>query len=373
MSPPLIPRSVGLRIIESIEQALRDGYPPKGALLEGNKTIGAIRKGILDVIPDIQKSRVHSKYVSAVKSAGRQPDWSIKQDSPLEFPTFPSENIPTEELINRLAADYQVKQAYEESRKWFEIKVKIKGPIGIAWIGDPHLGDAGTNWPLLKHHVELIRSTPGMFAANIGDTENNWAGKLAHLYSQQETSRATERQLTEWLFSHSGMKWLVLLLGNHDVWGNNADALSRIARGGAPISDWSAQLKLVFPNKKEVKIWASHDFPGHSQWNPLHGPQKMARFTGAADLYVCGHRHNWSLFNTEDEHRGETYWLARARGYKHIDSYGKNLGYGSQRHGSTIACIIDPYADGPNVMQCFSDLEQGAQFLTYLRKRGGYD
>jgi hypothetical protein len=372
MSAPLISKDLAGRFIEAIEEALRAGYPPKG-MADKNK-ISAVRFGILQVDPKQPVSGLSSRYISIVRAAGKEPDWTLyKKQRQLDFPIIPDPNIPIEELIERLSNDFERRNATEQARKWFEIKVKIKGPIGIAWLGDPHLGDNGTNWPLLKRHVEIIRSTPGMFAANIGDTENNWAGRLAHLYSQQDTSRATERQLTEWLFSKSGLAWMVLLLGNHDVWGNNEDALSRISRGGAPLSDWSAQFKLTFPNKKEVKIWASHDFPGHSQWNPLHGPQKTAKFTGAASLYICVHKHNWSLFQGEDEHRGDVYWLARARGYKHIDSYCAHLGQGSQQHGSAIVSVIDPDAKGPNIMQCFADVEQAASYLNFLRKRGGYD
>lgn len=371
MPTPPIARDLGERIIASIEQALRDGHPPPG-VSKGNGTRSALRVGLERVLGEVSTGAIQGRYKAAVRAAGRDVDWSGKAEAgPLEYPVFPDARIPTDVLLQRLSADFERRNAHEQARKWFTIKVKVPGPIGIAWMGDPHLSDNGCNIPLFLRHVDVIRDTEGMFAANIGDTENNWAGKLAHLYSQQDTSRATERQLTEWLFSEAGLRWIVLLLGNHDVWNGNGDALSRIARGGAPMSDWQAKFKLAFPNGREARIWAAHDFPGHSQWNPLHGPQKAAKFTGSADLYVCGHKHNWSLFNNEDEHRGDVYWLARARGYKHIDSYADKLGFASQAHGSSIVSIFDPDASGPGFLTCFADVEEAAEYLTWKRQRSG--
>lgn len=368
MQAPL-PRAEAQRIIDTIERKVKEGFAPPG--VPTGKGRGAVAAAIRELYPTISGGSIHGKFRSAVKAIGREPDWNGAGRADLEFPVFPDASVPTAELIDRLAADFERRHHAERARKWYAVKVKIPGPIGIAWLGDPHVDDNGCNWPLLRRHIEIIRSTPGMFAANIGDSENNWAGRLAHLYSQQDTSRATAKQLVEWLFSHSGVQWLLLLLGNHDVWGGNGDALQRIARGGAPISDWSAQFRLHFANGREAKIWAAHDFPGHSMWNPLHGPAKAARFVGGAHLYVCGHKHNWSLFHNEDEHRGDVYWLARARGYKHLDSYADKLGFGSQAHGSAIVSVFDPDAEGPNFLQCFADLEAAADYLTWLRQKRG--
>jgi hypothetical protein len=86
-------------------------------------------------------------------------------------------------------------------------------------------------------------------------------------------------------------------------------------------------------------------------------------------MYVAGHKHNWSLFNNEHEHRNEVYWLARARGYKTIDSYGDNLGYGSQNHGHSIVAVIDPEARGTGHVSCFADPYEGAEYLAWKRKK----
>ncbi len=288
----------------------------------------------------------------------------------LEFPGFPSDQMPAGELITRLCGDFERRHQAQQAKRWFPVRVKMEGPIGVAFLGDPHVDDDGCNWPLLKRDLDIIRATPGMYAANIGDSENNWAGRLAHLYSQQNTSRATAKQLVEWLFEGSGVEWLVLLLGNHDSWGDNAAVLERIGRGGSPLADWQAQLRLVFPNERQGRIWAAHNFPGNSMWNPLHGAQKTARFNGSAHLYVCGHTHEWACFTTEDANRASTFWCARARGYKFLDSYAENLGYMPQQEGAAITSVWDPDAkSNAGFLHCFADLEEAAEFLVWKRQR----
>ena len=70
-----------------------------------------------------------------------------------------------------------------------EIKIKSNKPIGVAFVGDPHVDNNGCNWPLLRRDIAIMRDTPGMFAVNIGDVTDNWAGRLVRLYADQEMSK----------------------------------------------------------------------------------------------------------------------------------------------------------------------------------------
>jgi hypothetical protein len=106
-------------------------------------------------------------------------------------------------------------------------------------------------------------------------------------------------------------------------------------------------------------------------WNRAHGPLRRAILTGgAADLYIAGHHHTFMLSEDQDEHTGRTFWAARARGYKVVDAYAEQLGFGtSQDRGHSIVAICDP-ADGR--MLCMSDVERAAEYLTWLRARRGH-
>lgn len=284
-------------------------------------------------------------------------------------PFIPDDDLPADEIIKGMCKRFDKKQTAHQAKKWMTFKVDTSKPIGICWFGDPHIDDDGCNWPLLKSHIDICKKTEGMYGANIGDTHNNWVGRLAKEYANQNTSRGTAFKLIDWFFKDSGINWLLMLLGNHDEWNYGGESLSLMAKHVCTLVDWRAQFKLQFENGKEVMIDAAHDHSGHSQWNSLHGQQKASSMGGTAHLYIAGHKHNWALAQNECPHTSRVYWLARARGYKHIDHYGERLGFGSQQFGSSIVTVIDPNASDVNMIRCFAAVKEGADYLKFLRRR----
>ena len=298
-------------------------------------------------------------------------DWDSAPLKNIEFPQLPDDDIPTTEIIEQMARRFEKRQKAYRARQWMTYKVKDKKPIGIAWVGDPHVDSNGCNWSLLKDHCKVMADTPGLYAASIGDHTDNWVGRLTRLYSASEQSRSTAVRLVEWLLRDSGVKWMLLLRGNHDMWTNNKsdDPVHWIAKGiGVPTEDWAARISLEFPNGRAAKVHAAHNFKGHSMWNSLHGHQKQAHMKEEAHLYVAGHTHNWALHQEESASREFTYWLARCRGYKFLDEYADVLGHSPQEGGATICSIFNPdAANDSGFVQCFADVEQGADYLTWLR------
>ena len=295
----------------------------------------------------------------------RQP--SLVKTATVELPVFPDDDIPVSEIIGMMEKRFNKRSEHKTSTKWFPIKIKDNKPIGIAFMGDPHVDDDGCNWPLLRKHCEIMNQD-GIYGVNIGDTTNNWGGRLVAQFANQETSQKTAHKLAKWLMLDSGIKWLCWLMGNHELNWNEGPAILR-AMGGAkiPMHDWQAQFKLVFPNGVETKIWANHNFAGHSMWNTLHGGQKTAHMKEQAHIYVCGHHHNWALHQEESGSKDFYYWLARCRGYKYLDSYAELHGHYPQQDGATILAVINPAKKGVNHVLCFADLEAGAKYLKYLR------
>lgn len=298
----------------------------------------------------------------------READISFKQKE-ITPPLILDDDIPVNEIIDSMCKRFDKRKSSHESKKWMEFIVDTDKPIGICWFGDPHIDDDGCNWPLLKEHIDLCKTTPGLYGANIGDTHNNWVGRLTKEYANQETSRGTAFKLIEWFFNESGINWLIMLTGNHDAWNFGSETLGKMVQNICPLIDWRAQFKLKFSNGRECLIDAAHDHAGHSQWNSLHAQQKASSMGGIAHLYIAGHKHNWALAQNECSHTQRVYWLVRARGYKHIDHYAENLGFGSQKFGAAIVTVIDPQASDVNMVRCFADAKEGAEYLTYLRSR----
>jgi hypothetical protein len=286
------------------------------------------------------------------------------------LPVFPDDDLPVEDLIAHQSRRFERRLANKHAKKWYPISLKTNEPIGITFFGDPHVDDNGCNWPLLQRHCEIHRKTPGLYGVNVGDTTNNWVGRLARLFGNQDTSQSTARKFAKWLLADSGVTWLTWIMGNHDMW-NDGDAILR-AMGGhmVPMEDWQAQFKLVFPNKRECRAWTAHNFPGHSMWNTLHGPQKAAHTKDWAHIYACGHTHNWAMHQEESASKDFIYWLIRSRGYKFIDDHAEQLGHASQQEGASICAVINPTPKSQaSFVQCYADVEEAADFLKHLRRR----
>lgn len=291
----------------------------------------------------------------------------------LEFPDFPISEFPIERIIDTMKERNKLRKDSYAAHTWFPIKVKDKRPIGIMWFGDPHIDDDGCDWTLLSKHIELCKR-PGVYGVNIGDSTNNWAGRLVKKYADQETSAKTASRLAEWFMLDAGITWLIWLLGNHDEWGDGAAILGQMAkRHGTQklvLHDWEARFSLNFPNGQKINIWAAHDFPGDSMWNPLHGPVKAARFGPDVHLLVCGHKHNWGVSQWELADKGTSPVMIRTRGYKFNDDYARRIGKTEQDSGSSIFTIINPQCsfEGGRIIP-FVDVEAGADYLQFLRSR----
>tara|TARA_R100001163_G_scaffold2071_1_gene3223 strand:+ start:115 stop:1194 length:1080 start_codon:yes stop_codon:yes gene_type:complete len=287
----------------------------------------------------------------------------------VELPTFPSDDIPIVEILDTMEKRFSKRAEAQAAKKWFTVKVKNSDPMGLCFIGDPHIDSNGCNISLLRRDIELMNQ-PGMFCVNLGDTtDGDWPGRLMKLHAQSDQSITTARRLADWFLNDTGLRWLAILIGNHDAWGEGAEILRRMNVQKIPMMDWSAHWKIKFSNERECKIITAHDFPGHSMWNSLHANQRAATTSTDAHIYASGHKHNWAMHQEENAHREFVYWLVRARGYKYIDSYADKLGYASQQHGATICAIIDPKASSEaRFVTCFADLEEASDYLKFKRQ-----
>jgi hypothetical protein len=331
----------------------------------------------------IEAVEEHGSYRAAARALGLDTDSTVRgpveraiakananKGKLFDQPFLPDEVAPIEELLARREREYELKSTAEYARKLIPVKIKIHGPIGISHLGDPHVDDPGTDIKTLRRHIDVINKTEGMVAANVGDMQNNWVGRLAHLYGEQSTSAAESWALTEWLIESTD--WLYLLGGNHDLWSGAGDPLKWIAsHHGQTFEAWGARLNLKFPNGKEIRINARHDFAGHSMWNTAHGPAKAVQMGWRDHLLTCGHKHTSGYQLLKDPASGLISHALRVAGYKIHDRYAKELGLPNQNISPASVTIIDPrFADDDvRLITVIHDVEEGADFLKFKRKR----
>ena len=288
----------------------------------------------------------------------------------LLFPELPDPRLPVERLIAMSVERFERKKAHHDAATWQRIKVTENLPYGIALIGDPHLDDDGCNWPALLQDIAILKETDGLYAINIGDTTNNWVGRLARLFGNQEASQSTARQYAEWFLTGAGIKWGAVLLGNHDEWNEGGEIIRRmcaLAKVTIPVSEWAAKLCFVSPNGAEFKGNFAHDFKGRSQFSPVHGPLKEAIWCqDGAHLYAAGHIHFGGVQQIELP-GGRNPWLVRVAGYKDMDGYALRGGFHDGMRFRSVMAVIDPTAPAPERCIVFSNLQQGAQVLKIMR------
>ena len=325
----------------------------------GSMTVAALEMGIPR--PTLQ-NRVRRAEALGLAAGG-----AVRK--PFERDALPGEVTPTPELIERRIAQFRRKSTAAKARELIDVRIRDKGPIGIVHFGDPHVDDDGTDIAMIREHLEIVNSTPGMFAANVGDLQNNWVGRLSHLWSQQSVSAAEAWALTEWLIKSAD--WLYLIRGNHDVWSGEGDPVKWMMHGSTGVSEaWGVRLNLNFPNGRAVRINARHDFSGHSMWNTVHGPAKAVQMGWRDHVLTCGHKHVAGYQVLMDPATGLISHAIRCGSYKMLDRYAAEKGLPNQNIFPAAVTIIDPRHEDHDtrLVTTMFDVRRGAEFLTYLRK-----
>ena len=284
---------------------------------------------------------------------------------------LPDPDLPIDAILAHRKAAFERKHAHHQAKRWRKYRVPTKGPYALMFFGDPHLDDDGCNLPLWDAHVDLAANTDHLFAINIGDTTNNWAGRLARLWAEQNASAETARKLVKHYLAERGIPWLLWLSGNHDMW--DGPVGKAVFENHAPefvtLEDWQAKITLVSPCGTEIRLWAAHNFKGNSIWNNLHGLERAAQMQDWAHLYVAGHHHDSGLRQGENTFRHFVYNLMRVRGYKYMDHYADVHGFGEHEYGAAGVAIVDPDADNLNKVTCFLDPFEAVEFLKFKRAR----
>lgn len=313
----------------------------------------------------IERGMVTRDECPVERSSGR-----LRLSTQLSVPDLPDDDIDVEELVEHRIRQFRQKMTAHEARKCVPVTVKLQGPVGILWFGDPHLDDDGTDIAAIQEHTDLVNRTEGLFAANVGDTTNNWTGRLAKLYAQQGTTAKQAWMLAEWFIRRC--PWLVIIGGNHDLWSGAGDPLVWIARGQTFLHEPSeARFSLNFPNGRSFIVNSRHDFSGHSQWNPAHGAMKSAQLGPRDHLHVAGHKHISGYGITKDPGSGRVSHSLLIGSYKLLDRYAKERGFRDQSLGPCAVTVIDPSLEETNADMCkvFWDAHEGAEYLAWRRKR----
>ena len=282
---------------------------------------------------------------------------------------IPDDDIDVEELVEHRIKQFDKKKKHQEATKLIPVKIHIPGVIGILHFGDPHVDDDGTDLMAIRAHGDLTHQE-GIWGANVGDTTNNWVGRLARLYANQSTSADQAWKLAEWFIQRT--RWLYMIGGNHDAWSGSSDPIKWISRQSNTLYQSSeCRVGLRFPNKREIIVNARHDFAGHSQWNPTHGQMKAAQMGMRDHIMISGHKHTSGYGVIKDPSTGKVCHAIQVASYKIYDSYAKERGFRDQSLSPACMTVINPDLpqDHPDMVKVFWCPFEGADFVKWKRKQ----
>ena len=337
----------------------------------GIRSVVANKLGLNERSLQMRIKKMKAKGYTIPESTYQQ--GAVKQDVDkpgFSFTPLPDDDIPIEELIEQRKRKFLHKREHEEASKLIPIKVKLGGAIGLLHFGDPHVDDDGCDIGAIERHTALVNKTEGLFACNVGDTTNNWCGRLARLYADQSTSAAQAWKIAEWFVGRCD--WLYMIAGNHDLWSGSGDPLKWIAKQQNSLYKSSeARIALRFPNGMEVRVNARHDHSGSSIWNPAHGPMKAAIMGTRDHIYVAGHKHESAYSVLKDAITGITMHAVKVASYKVYDRYAKDRGFRDNALSPCVLTTINPDLppDHPDLVKVWWEPEEGADYLSFLRRR----
>lgn len=287
-------------------------------------------------------------------------------------PELPSELPTYDELLQQRLGQTKRKLAADKARELVDVALHVSGPFGIALIGDPHIDNPGCNLDLLLRHTRLIRDTEGLFAICVGDVQDGWVGRLARLWAFQGVSAPESQVLVDGWLGEFGGKLVALCEGNHDAWLHGLSGNSPLAwiqsHAGTVRQNHGVRIRITSGDGQVVTINMRHDFPGRSQYNAAHGPNKSLLFGCRDDVAVAGHTHEFGMGVRLNPETRTPMHAVRLGSYKHSDEYASQLGLLDNNVTECAVLMVDPAETDPRHRTWIeTNPFRAARVLTQLR------
>lgn len=371
-SPPLS-REECERRISVIHEALEEGFPwaPTGGGTGAGK-VGALGEAARRL--NLNRQTLAANLDTALRyGLAVDPSRYRPTRTPFTIDALPPDgDLSGAELVEHLVVQSEKRIEHDDAKKLYTVRVGLDGPIGIAFFGDPHVDSNGTDWKALKQDVEWCQNTEGVLAVNVGDSSDNWVGRLMALYANSNVTARQSLKLIEWLLA--SLPWLLTIGGNHDLWHTETsdpiEIIHRMREMPGLYQAHGARLRLVLPSGAEAFIHVRHDFPGRSQFNAGHAFVRETLFGYRDHILACGHRHQSGYIPIWHNDPRRLCHGFRTGSYKKIDSYKDEKHFKDENWAPAMMAIIDPdEADDPVefITPCFS-LRRGCKVLTERRR-----
>lgn len=246
------------------------------------------------------------------------------------------------------------------------VNISDDKPIGIAWWSDWHEGAVGTDYNLLEHDTQLIRSTEGLYWIGGGDYKDNYiTGTHAGANFEQIIQPGMQDLAVKRRMRMVADNCLALVRGCHDDWDKkqgDKDFISTLCEITDSVNLWHGGDLFINLGEQKYHWKCRHKFPFKSSLNIENAMRRIMEIQGPCDVAAEAHLHN--PYCMERHLMGEYRYLMRSGAYKVWDEHGQKLaGY----KGKPGVPLMIMYPDEHKLVG-FRDLEKGIEVLNALRK-----
>ena len=251
------------------------------------------------------------------------------------------------------------------------IKIKTGNWIGVAFVGDLHIGNMACDYKTMLEHRDIISKADNLYVALNGDYCDNYI-PTSHAMGMFEAlfPPAVQKNLAKGYIESIKNKVLALVAGCHDLWGLKAsdwDLTEYLAKHGEAVYLGSGGTVYLTVGKVKYKIMMRHKYRYNSADNPTAAVKKMFEKCGGFDVGVVSHHHTACLEETVKESLDGSLkrLFIRAGTYKVNDRFGKEQGFGL----GSISVPVVLFNPTKRDIRGFQNLNEGIEFLKYLNKR----
>lgn len=259
--------------------------------------------------------------------------------------TDASKESDVEDILHEMGRRYARKHSRAQQKRNQHIYFD-SGPIALIFVGDQHIGNAGTDIVRVKEEQDTILETPGAFVWQMGDTVDNFiVGRLMAENMKPAAPVWDQWVVAEWYLKRWNERLLAYNGGNHEAWTlqvSGIDYRRDISPDGI-LYDGDRIDATVHVGDSRFRVTSRHKWPGSSIYNPTHGMEggKTGAKHGSPDfdIYVGAHFHRGAV--SREFILNEQRKISVMTGsYKIHDDYALQEGFAPHDASTAVAVIL---------------------------------
>ena len=215
--------------------------------------------------------------------------------------------------------------------------------------------------------MQIVKRTRGLLAGNVGDYSNNWVGRRRgstpnrHHGRRSLAARRVDGALSAPAVPHRRQP--------RSLVGRRRSGAVDGALGARGLRSARHAARAAGAERPRDPAQLPPPLEGHSMWNPAHGPAKAVQRGHWDHLVVAGHLHISGYNILRDPQSGLIARLC-VGSYKIMTATREEQGSTPSRSRRRLWWSQpDAADDSPRLLTIFSDVETGADFLTFLRSK----